>query len=183
FAVPQQASCFGLNRGIRIAKFGEISSAGARVQFGQQSVIELLGLELCDAIVGIFNVTEDDGLRGTGLLAGGLHLAIPDVSVFDLRADLGFADSLHTIGAFLHDAAAADRYIGIALELPAFRGPIRKQQEIEAPDLVGAIVRAIARAYATVVDHVVQTVGAVIGGLHWANQFARRVLALHARNR
>ena len=57
------------------------------------------------------------------------------------------------------------------------------QQEVEAPDLVRAVVRAIPRADAAVVDHVVQAFVAVHRRRHRADHFARRVLALLTRQR
>ena len=51
------------------------------------------------------------------------------------------------------------------------------------PHLEGTVVGAIPRADAAVVRHVVQAFGAVRGRGHRADVFARRVLALHARQR
>src|SRR5207302_9568708 len=45
------------------------------------------------------------------------------------------------------------------------------------------VVRAIARADATVVNHVIQAYGAVRGRVHRTDRLARRVLAMHARHR
>ena len=53
---------------------------------------------------------------------------------------------------------------GIAQRLEARRRPVLVEQEVEAPHLVGAVVRAVARADAAVVDHVVQAFGAVRRG-------------------
>ncbi len=56
-------------------------------------------------------------------------------------------------------------------------------KEVEVPHLVRAVVRAVPRADAAVVDHVVQALGAVGGGGDGADELARGVLALHARHR
>ena len=56
-------------------------------------------------------------------------------------------------------------------------------EEVEAAHFVRAVVRAVPRADAAVVDHVVQALGAVDGRPDRADQFARRVLAVHARHR
>src|SRR5262249_4021017 len=55
--------------------------------------------------------------------------------------------------------------------------------EVEAPDLVRAVVRAVAGADAAVVDHVVEAVAAVHRRRHRADHLAGGVLALHARHR
>ncbi len=56
----------------------------------------------------------------------------------------------------------------------------RIQEEVEPADLVRAVVRAVPRADAAVVDHLVQPLGAVHRGVDRADDFARRVLAVHA---
>ena len=61
--------------------------------------------------------------------------------------------------------------------------PVLVEQEVEAPHLVRAVVRAVARADAAVVDHVVQAFRAVRRGADRADELAGRVLALLARHR
>src|SRR5204863_2456274 len=97
--------------------------------------------------------------------------------------DSRMRDALHTISALLHHTAAADGYIRIAQHLQLWRVPILEQQEVEPTHLVGTVVRAVARPYAAVVNHVVQAFGAMRGGTDWADHFARCVFALHARHR
>src|SRR5262249_29156585 len=53
----------------------------------------------------------------------------------------------------------------------------------ETADLVRAVVRAVARADAAIVGHVVQPLAAVHGGVDGAHHLAGRVLALHAGDR
>ena len=53
-------------------------------------------------------------------------------------------------------------------------------EEIEPPDLVGAVVGAVAGADTAVVGHVVQAFGAVLGRRDRADELAGRVLALLA---
>src|ERR1019366_9200207 len=125
-------------------------------------------------------VAEDDGFRRARGLAGGLDFAVAHRAVLLLGIDLGRVDALYAVGAFFHHAAAAHRNVRIALQLQAGRFEIAEQVEIETPHLVGAVVGAIPRAHAAVVDHVVEAFGAVRGGLHGAYQLARRVLAMHA---
>ncbi len=93
------------------------------------------------------------------------------------------ADALHAVGAFLHDAAAADGHVRIAHELELGRLPVLEEQEVESPHLIGTVIRAVARADAAVVDHVVQAFARVNGRLYRTNKLAGRVFALHARDR
>src|SRR5205814_1822934 len=80
-------------------------------------------------------------------------------------------------------AAASYGDVGIPPQLQARRVPVLVEEEIEAADLVRAVIRAVARADTAVVDHVVQPFDAVDCRADRAHHFARRVLALHARHR
>src|SRR5207245_1929324 len=91
--------------------------------------------------------------------------------------------ALHAVCAFFHDPAAAHADVGIAHHLVLRRLPVLEEQEVEAPDLIRTIVRAVARAHAAVVDHVIQAFARVVGGAYGTNHFAGCVLALHAGHR
>ena len=132
--------------------------------------------------VPIVNVAKKDRLRGAGGLTGGDDFAVANLPVFFLRLDLGGVDALHAVGAFFHDAAAAHRDVGISQRLQAWGFKIGILEKIKPAHFVRAIVGAIAGADAAVVNHVVQPLVAVAGGPHGANQFAGRVLAMHARD-
>ena len=56
---------------------------------------------------------------GHDRLAGGQNLAVADLAIFALGLDAGDVDALHAVGALLHDAAAAHRDVGVALQLEA----------------------------------------------------------------
>ncbi len=101
--------------------------------------------------------------------------AIVDGGVQLFRFDACVIDALHAVGALFHDTAAPHGNFGIAQKLQLRRLPILEAQEIEAPHFVGAIVRAVARSDAAVINHVVQAFGAVHRG-------ADGVLALLAGN-
>src|SRR5690606_33578415 len=103
--------------------------------------------------------------------------------------------ALHAEGALLHDAATADGDVrvedhGLELGLGLLRRRVRRDADgievvvsvIETPNLVRAVVGAVPRANAAVVDHVVQAFGRVHGGTHRADLLARRVLALLAHD-
>src|SRR5207253_1999862 len=91
----------------------------------------------------------------------------------------------HAISAFLYHATAADRDVRVQAEPLAttLRGVAGILKEIKAPHFVGAIVRAIARADAAVVHHVIEPVVAVDRSVDRADQLARRILALLAGHR
>ena len=56
-------------------------------------------------------------------------------------------------------------------------------EKVEPAHLEGTVVRAIARADATIVGHHVQAILAVDGGIHRADGFTRRILAVLAHHR
>src|SRR5258706_5933189 len=166
---------------VRVLDLGQVGRARARVQLTQQRVVAVLRLQLRDRAARVVDVAEHDGLRGAHGLAGGLDLAVADAAPFVVGGDARLLDALHAVRALLHDPAAAHAHVGVALQLDGRRVPVLIEQEVEAPHLVGAVVRAVAGADAAVVDLVVQALVAVHGGGHRADLLARRVLALHAR--
>src|SRR5208282_4039595 len=109
--------------------------------------------------------------------------AVAHGSILHFRPNLRRIDPLDAIGALFHDSAAAHGDIRIAHAIEARRLEVGVEIEIETADLVGTVVRAIPRADATVVRHVVQAFGAVRGGSDRADVLARRVFALHAGQR
>src|SRR6185437_12541500 len=112
-----------------------------------------------------------------------LNFAIADEALLVCRFDFGFPNALYAIGAFFHHSAAADRDVRVALHLPGFGLPILKEHEIKTAHFPRAVVGAVSRSDTAVVDHVIQAISAVIGGLDGADQLAGRVFALHARHR
>src|ERR1019366_625572 len=123
------------------------------------------------------------GLHRAGLLAGCPDLAVPDRPVFLLCGDPRRVDPLDAVGAFFHHASLPHGDVGILLKVD--RGVLLGSvvQEIEATHLVRAVVRAVARADAPVVDHLVQAFTAVDRRTHRAHKLAGRVLAVHTRYR
>src|SRR5271163_1012715 len=112
--------------------------------------------------------------------SSGNDFAVGDRAVLFFRFDARVVDALHAVSALFHNAAAANSDLRIALELERRRFPILEAQEVEAAHFVGAVVGAIPRADAAVVDHVVEAFGAVYGGTDGANLLAGRVFALLA---
>src|SRR5690606_12119682 len=108
--------------------------------------------------------TEDDALRGARLLTGGADLPVVDLAALDPGVDLCSADALHAVGALFHHPALPYRDRGVVDHFQRLRllGVV-VSEEIETPDLVGAVVRAEPRADAAVVDHFVEPIRAVHG--------------------
>src|SRR6185437_3621930 len=161
---------------------GRIGRARAVVQVRQHLVVALGRLALRYLDVGVVQIAEDDRVRRAGLLAGGDDLAVLDRAVFLVRRDLGLLDALHAVRALLHDATRADRDIRVAHELEALGVEVRVEQEVEPSHLVHAVVLAVARADAAVVNHHVQPLGRMHCRAYRANLFAACVLALLAHH-
>src|SRR5690606_8199422 len=111
----------------------------------------------------VVEVTEDDGLGRAGRLTGGYHFTIGDAAVLVGRLDAGLGDALRAVGALLHDAAAADRDVGVVgqRQLGGVGRELCVLQPVEAPHLVGAVVGAVTGTDAAVVDHHVEAFGVV----------------------
>src|SRR6185437_13260032 len=122
-------------RGIRIADVGEECASRARVQFPKQREVRRLALPLRNLAVRIVQIAEHDRVRRAGSLAGRDNFTVLHFAVFLLRHDLCVVDALHAVRALFHDAAAANRDIGIALQLDAFGFPIGIEQEVKAANL------------------------------------------------
>ena len=120
-----------------------------------------------------------------------------------LRGNLRLLDALRAERALLHDASHAHGDFRVELHLGHVSRTILEVvlrlghqdaalahriaavviKEVESTHLVRAVVTAVARTDATVVDHVVQAVQIMDGGRHRAHLLARRVLAVHAGHR
>src|SRR3712207_6289229 len=127
--------------------------------------------------------------RSAGLRAGDGELVGAERAVLEVGAVLRLADALHAEGALLHDALAAHR--DVRVELPVQRlgegvltaVRLAEPEPVEVADLVRAVVRAVARADAPVVDLHVQPVGRVVRRVDGAHRLARRVAAVLAEHR
>src|SRR5438094_4639488 len=181
-AIREQTAALSLDFRIWVAQLRQIRGARTGIQVCQQAKIARLGLEFGHPAVRIIDVAENNCLRGARLLASRENFAVAYLAVLLFRFDLHRIDPLDAVSTFFHDAAAAHGDIGIPQAIQAGRRPIGEEQEIEAPYLVGAVVGAIPRADAAVVDHFVEALGTMHGGSYRADQLTRRVFAVHARH-
>src|SRR5581483_4109440 len=165
------------DRRVAVGQPRRIGRARPGVELFEQRVVERAGLAPAYLAVRVVKVAEDDRFGRAGLLAGGPDLAVGDRAVVAVGGDLRLADALQAVGAFLHHPAAAHGDLGV----PGDRRPRvmpRIGEEVEAADLVGAVVRAEPGADAAVVDHRVDPVGIVHRRADRADHLAR-----HARHR
>ena len=92
----------------------------------------------------------------------------------------GGVDTLHTVGAFFHDASAAKGDLRIMRAGRFFTLLLGIVSEIEDACVVGARCGTITRSPATGVYHGIQAGRGVHGGVDRAHGFARRFLTLAA---
>src|SRR6266851_798378 len=142
--------------GVRVLDLGQVGGARARVQLAHQRVVAVLRLQPRDRAGRVVHVPEHDGLRRADGLAGGLDLPVADPAPFVVGGDARLLDALHAVRALLHDPPAAHAHVGVPLQLEALRVPVLVEQEVEAPHLVRAVVRAVPGADAAVIDLLVQ---------------------------
>src|SRR3984885_8734709 len=93
-----------VNLRIRIADARKIGGARPCVQILKQTVIARLRLELGYLAVGIVDIPEHDRFGRAGALARCDDLAVADQAILFLGPDLCRIDSLHAVGALLHDS-------------------------------------------------------------------------------
>src|SRR5205085_3187477 len=117
------------------------------------------------------------------------HLTVASGARFLFGAAPRAADALDAVGAFLHHAALANgdvrieqRPDGLGAEIGVFL-TVRITEEVEAPDLVRAIRLAKPGPDAAIVHLRIQSFAVVHGSRHRAHRLARRMFALHARDR
>src|SRR5215813_15490843 len=140
----------------------------------------------------VLHVAEDDGVGGTGLLAGCPDAAIlhpwqrttrgafPRGPRLVARMVLAGDDALDAHRALLHHPELTDDHVGI--ELHVERDGDLVVPPVEAADVVRTVVAAVARAHAAVVDLPVQPLLGAVGGEHRAHRLARRDLAVLAQH-
>src|SRR5579883_903608 len=180
--MPRLLCLVAFDRGIGVADQRAVARARPSVQLLKQDIVDRRTLALRNGALRIVSIAEDDRLRGAALLARGNHIAVMQLTIVPTGSDLSRSNPLDAIGALFHDAAATNG----DLRVPRLGGAIHLVSvgvEIEATDLVRAIVGAKSRPDTAVVDHKVETLMIMDSGMYGTNHFARRVLAMHARHR
>src|SRR6185503_15682750 len=137
----------------------------------------------------IGGVAEDDCARGTRGGTRGGELVRLQGALFQSRTILGFTNSLHAETALLHHALSTHRDIGIELPVQWLGegvlrpGRLTITEPVEVANLVGAVIGAVTRADAAVVNLYVQPVWRVIRRVHRAHRLARSVAAVLTHHR
>src|SRR6266568_4866809 len=149
---------------IRIQNRGYIRRPRTSVLIGEHLVAAFVPAQLGDPARLVVDVAEGDCRCRACLLASRHNLAIANCAVFLIGLELGAHNALHAVATLLHHAARTYRHIRIPRQLQALRLVIRIKQEVEPPDLIGAVIRAVACAYAAVVVHHIQPLGRVHRG-------------------
>src|SRR5712691_8117288 len=158
----------------------EIAHARERAQLVEHVVAPGRVRQLGDERVAVLPVPEGDRPGRARLLTRGLHVAVAHLASRLARRAFGGLDPLHAHGALLHHTQLAHRDVRIELQVER-RGP-RVVEPVELPDVVGAVVAAVARAHAPVVDLPVEAFARVVGGIDRAHRLARRDLAVLAEH-
>src|SRR6266702_2640862 len=159
----------------------EIVDRGMRAEVFEQLEAARAAGQPRHPAAGVGQVAEDHRLGRTGLGAGRLHLAVTNLPFFYLGLFLGAADALDAEAALLHHPPAAHGNVRRKLVVQRF-GPLVRIK-VEDPHRVGAVVAAIARTDATVIDLAVQAVRVVVAGVDRADRLAGGVVAVLAHNR
>src|SRR5438093_2402828 len=167
----------------------QVDHRGVGVQLLEDVIGPPVLRQLRDGPRGIGRVAEGDGARRAGGGTRRRELVRDQVTVLECRAVFGLTNALNAEGALLHYALSAHGDIGI--ELPVERLGKRillavrltVTEPVEVADLVGAVVRAVARADAAIVDLHVQPIRRVIGGVHRTHGLAGRVAAMLTEHR
>src|SRR5471030_2074551 len=179
----------GLGRLQRVPERFQVSDVGPRSQIFEDPVEPPVAVQFGYAAPGIFEVAEDDRLRGASLLAGGHDIAVRQFPLTLQRAVLRQLNPLHAQAALLHHAASAHHDVGIQHH-PAQRafhvevevrilGVVIK---VESPHFVGTVVGAVARPHAAVIHLRVQPLGTGGGGEYGTDRLAGSVATMLAHH-
>src|SRR5258708_6116754 len=170
--------------GARIAYGSEVGRPRLSIVVLQESVIECCVFHLADPRIRIVEVPENDRVSRARGLTCGQYLSIVDrrdawalgiLTTLVLGLYFRRPDALHAISAFLHDAAASNRHLRVVKQFHALSGEVGILEEIEAPNFIGAVIRAVTRADTAVIDHVVEPIIAVHRSANRTDHFTRRL--------
>src|SRR5205823_6014645 len=122
-----------------------------------------------DSAVGIIQIPKYDRLGRTSLLASRDDITVLNRPILLFRLDFGAVNPLDAVAAFFHYASAANTHVRVPRAKKTLGIPIRVEEKVESPHFIRAVVRAITRSNASVIDHFVQTLRAVYGCGHGAH--------------
>ena len=159
----------------------QVGHGGPRPQFLEHVVAARRAGELRHARLPVLQVAEGDGLGRARLLARGLDLTVLHRAARVASAILARDGALHAHGALLHDAELPHRHVGVELDVERRRP--RVVEPVEPAHVVRAVVAAVARPHAAVVDLGVQPLAGVIGRVDRTDRLARRDLTVLAEHR
>src|SRR5690348_2098789 len=172
-----------------IAYIRQIGGTRAGAEMAKQFVVTGTAFKPADRGIFLLKIAERDRIRGAGVLARRLDFIDPDGAVLALGEAASSADALDAIGALLHDAARAHRYLGVLLPAIGFKAEVGVfltvgvSEEIEATHFVWTVRFAEPGADASVVNLQIEPFAIVHGGRNRTDRLAWRVLAVHARHR
>ena len=152
------------------------------MQVGEQAVAAAARGQPRHTARGVVQIAHRDRPRRTALLARGLRVAVAHRASLGLRLRLALLDALDAHRALLHHAAAAHHDVGVEHQVGG-RILVRVVEPVEPPRLERAVVGAVARADAAVVDLLAEALARVHRRQHRAHRLAGRVLAVLAHHR
>src|ERR1044071_4157689 len=173
-----------------MANLLEVGDVGAGAEILEDAIRTLAAHVLRDLAVRIVEIAEYDRVGRADLLTRGLDLAVLDRLARPVRGVLGGGDPLDAQTALLHHAARAHRDVRVEHQAAHRIGHVVVEPRVlgvvvpvEPPDLVWAVVGAIPRSDAAIVDLLIEALGAGRRREHRTHGLARRVAAVLAHHR
>src|SRR4051812_11755449 len=167
----------------------QVDHGGVGVQLFEDMVCAAILDLLCNGPLRIGGITERDGARRAGLCARYRELVRRELASLRLGPRLRLADALDAEGALLHDTLAADGDVRVELPVERLRERVllailfAVPEPVEVANLVRAVVAAVTRAHAAVVDLDVQAIRRMIRGIHRADRLTGCIAAVLAKHR
>src|SRR5256712_4543810 len=159
----------------------EVRDRRARPDLLQDVVGARRASELRHRALLVLEIAERDRARRAGLLARGEDVAVLHGALVVAGVVLARDDPLHAHRALLHHAELADRHVGVQLHLE--RRWDLPLEPIEATHVVRAVVAAVARPHAAVVDLRVQPLVRPVGREDGTDRLAPRDFTVLAEQR
>src|SRR5262249_32020407 len=116
--LAQKANSSSLLCLVSISQFGQVLCSGSRVQIAEHRICAGVALKLTDSRIRIVQIAEYDGFRWASLLARCHNITVRQFFTGHAHRLLRVVNSLHTVGALLHDPAHADGHFRIENHSP-----------------------------------------------------------------